>query len=250
MQVRLIAKTVGYAGTEYHNKSLDEITVGIARISSSREVNELFDEPHKLLRHCISHGHWSVFTTTNLVFEVETSRAIGRQLLRHWGLKPQELSQRYAEIQSFEELELRKQCKNNRQSSSELIEDEDMQFLANITVKKAESTYKELLKNDVSRETARMILPETTQSRIIFNAPLREWITTLNQRLHKDSQKEIRLVAQAIRDEFIKQCPIISQALYNFEDAEDIHILDRLVLEKFGVYEIIKANGFKKIKKG
>jgi thymidylate synthase ThyX len=94
-----------------------------------------------------------------------------------------------------------------------------------------------------------MLLPETTQTKIIFNGTLREWITTLNQRLHKTAQKEIRLVAQAIRDEFIKQCPIISEALYNFEDAEDIHIMDRLVLEKFGVYEMVKQNGFKKLKK-
>lgn len=247
-KVRLITTTQGYSGTEYANKSLDEIVVGIARISSSREVNDLFKEPDKLLRHCILNGHWSVLTTANLTFEIETSRAIGRELIRHWSLKPQEISQRYAEIQSFEPIELRKQCKNNRQSSTDIIDNPLVTGMADNHLKATQVMYGALLNEGVSRETARMILPETAQTRIIFNGTLRDWITTLNQRLHNTAQKEIRLVAQAIRDEFIKQCPLISQALYNFEDAEEIHILDRLVLEKYGVYGIIKENNFKKLK--
>lgn len=71
-----------------------------------------------------------------------------------------------------------------------------------------------------------MVLPETTQTRLIFNGTIRDWITTLNQRLHKTAQKEVRVIAQAIKDEFIKQCPIIAKALYNFEFSEEMHILD------------------------
>lgn len=249
MKVRLLAKTEGIADSEYSGKTLDEITVGIARISSSREVNNLFSEPEKLLRHCITHGHWSVFTTTTLVFEITTSRAIGRELLRHWSLRPQEISQRYAEIAEIEPIELRKQAENNRQSSTVVIDDPFLNKLTKETIDNSLATYNSLLNEGVSRETARMVLPETTQTKLIFNGTLREWITTLNQRLHKTAQLEIRLVAQAIRDEFIKQCPIISEALFNFEDAEEIHILDRLVLEKFGVYDVVKQNGFKKLKK-
>jgi thymidylate synthase (FAD) len=249
MKVRLLARTEGVDGTEYKGQSLDEITVGIARLSSSREINTLFEEPEKLLRHCLLNGHWSVFTTTTLVFEIVTSRAIGRELLRHWSLRPQELSQRYAEIAEIETVELRKQAENNRQSSTEVINDLTLNNKVANHIDATFDLYDGLLEKGVSRETARMLLPETTQTKIIFNGTLREWITTLNQRLHKTAQKEIRLVAQAIRDEFIKQCPIISEALYNFEDAEDIHIMDRLVLEKFGVYEMVKQNGFKKLKK-
>ena len=251
MQVRLITKTEGIKGTEYEDKSLDEITVGIARISSSREINELFHEPHKLLRHCISEGHWSVFTTTNLGIEIVTSRAVGRQLLRHWSLKPQELSQRYAEITSFEEVELREQCKNNRQSSVDVVLDNDT-FAPNEYVqrylKEIDELYRELLEQGISRETARQILPECATTKIVFNGTLRDWITTLNQRLHNTAQKEVRLVCEAIRDYFILECPIISNCLYNFEDAYEVHLLDRLVLEKFGVYELVKNNGYKKIK--
>jgi thymidylate synthase (FAD) len=271
MFVRLIAKTTGYVDTEYENKSLDEITVGIARLSSSREINELFDEPEKLLRHCILNGHWSVFTTTNLVFEIETSRAVARQLLRHWTLKPQELSQRYAEILSFEEVELRKQSKNNRQSSEEVLakvyKDTNTDYfefetyfdtstnvrLAEVTeeakmlLEQIEYTYERCLEWNVSRETSRMLLPECATTKIIFNGTLREWITTLNVRLHKTAQKETRLVCEAIRDYLIKECPIISKSLFNFEDAYNIHLLDRLVLEKFNVFKLIKNNNYKKL---
>lgn len=260
MNARILAKTEGYLGTEYQNKSLDEITVGIARISSSREVNDLFDEPHKLLRHCISNGHWSVFGTTNLVIEIITSRAIGREYLRHYSLAPQEISQRYVQILNFEEIELREQSKNNRQSSTQVIDpyinvplnpdEHEIQAseAVNRNIIRTNELYQELIKNGVAKESARMILPETTQTKIVFNGTIRSWVTTLNQRLHQTAQKEARLIAEGIRDLFIKECPVISSALFNFEDAYDIHILDKVVLEKYGVFNQIKENGFKKIK--
>lgn len=242
MKVRLISKTVGAIGTEYEGRSIDEIIVGIARLSSSREVNELFDSPEKLLRHCIMNGHWSIFTMANLTFEIETSRAIGRELLRH-SIQKQELSQRYSEVNQFEPIELRIQSKSNRQSSTEIIQDEDVNTLVNNHLELTNNIYQELLNQGVSRETARFILPETTQTKLITNGSIREWITTLNQRLHKTAQKECRLVAEAIRDIFISECPIISEALFNFECAYEVHILDRLVLEKYKVFrELFGSN--------
>jgi thymidylate synthase (FAD) len=254
MKVRLLTKTEGAKGTEYEGKTIDEIIVGIARCSSSREANELFAEPHKLLRHCLNHSHWSVFGEANLGFEITTSRAIGRELLRHWSLAPQELSQRYKSISEFEPIELRMQSADNRQSSTEefdpsiindsLASDEIMSHL-----NRTKELYARLLEAGVARECARMILPETTETVLIFNGKIRDWITTLNQRLHKTAQKECRLVAEAVRDIFIAECPVISKMLYNFEDAYECHILERVLLEKYGVYETIKANGFKKLKK-
>jgi thymidylate synthase (FAD) len=240
MNVRLITKTVGAVGTEYEGRSIDEIIVGIARLSSSRDVNELFDAPEKLLRHCIMNGHWSIFTMANLTFEITTSRAMGREWLRHWSIKPQEFSQRYAEATEFEPIELRLQSRNkrhNRQSSTEVIEDEELNNLVSEHLEETNNVYQELLNQGVSRETARFILPETTQTKLIMNGSIREWITTLNQRLHKTAQKECRLVAEAIRDIFINECPIISDALFNFECAYEVHILDRLVLEKYKVFK-------------
>lgn len=151
-------------------------------------------------------------------------------------------SQRYVEIDSFESIELRLQSRNNRQSSTDIIEDQELISLANDAVDSSVEVYKKLLASGVARECARLVLPETAQTKLIMNGTIREWITTLNQRLHKTAQKECRLVAEAIRDIFIRECPITSQALFNFEYAYDIHILDRLVLEKYKVFDQVMIN--------
>ena len=230
MQVRLIGKTTGLL--EYEGKSIDEIITGIARVSSGRDTNDLFTDADKLLRHCIVNGHWSIFEMANLTFEIKTSRAIGRELLRHSSLKPQEWSQRYQVNSSFEPIELRKQSKSNRQSSEDILTDFD--DLVNEHLIKSEGLYIELLKNNVAKETARFILPETTSTTLIFNGSIRSWITTLNQRLHKTAQKEARLIAEAIRDILIQEVPVICKALNNFENAYEVHIMDWLVLNKYG----------------
>lgn len=240
MQVRLITKTTGVDGTEYEGKSIDDIIVGIARVSSSREVNELFDEGFKLIRHCVGEGHWSIMEQANLGFQVVTSRAMGREILRHQ-IHPQEFSQRYAIATEFEPIELRMQAKSNRQSSSEVFNpvfehsngvEVAAIDLVNTNIGITESLYLDLLQKGVARETARMILPETTQTVMNLNAPIRSWISFLNQRLHKTAQKEIRIVAEAIRDVFIKECPQISEAMFNFDGAYDLHILERIIIEK------------------
>ena len=255
MQVRLLTKTEGIQGTEYFGKTIDEIIVGKARASSSRDVNELFKEPDKLLRHCILNQHWSIFDQCHLGFEIKTSRAMGRELLRHSSIHPQEFSQRYAEVTEYEEVELRVQSKSNRQSSSELYEsDEDIKDqcnareLVSISVQEAFDDYSALISAGIAKESARLILPECTTTVLHMEGSIRSWITLLNARLHQTAQKEIRLIAEDIIVEFNKHCPVISKSLYNFEDAYDIHILERIVLEKYGVYEMIKSNKFKKVK--
>jgi len=237
MQVRLIAKTTGMMGTEYEGKSIDEIVVGIARLSSSRAVNELFANPAGLLRHCLLNGHWSIFTMANLTFEINTSRAMGRELLRHWSIKPQEFSQRYSSVQSFEDIELREQAKNNRQSSVNIIESKYLNDEVAEHLENTQTLYQRLLNHGVAKESARFILPEASSTKLIMNGGIREWVTTLNQRLHKTAQKECRLIAEDVRDILIQECPIISEALFNFELADEIHILDRLILEKYGMFE-------------
>lgn len=231
MKVRLIGKTIGLE--EYKDKTIDEMIVGIARISSNRDINKLFEEPETLIRYCIINGHWSIFEMANLIFEIETSRAIGREYLRHHSLRPQEISQRYKKITEFENIELRKKAEKNRQSSEEIIQNENLNKTINDLLKEIKENYNNLIENDVSKETARFILPELTQTKIIFNGTIRSWITTLNQRLHKTAQKEARLIAEQIRDIMLKEVPLISKALLNFENAYEIHILDQLVLKKF-----------------
>jgi len=236
MKVALKTKSVGL--DEYAGKSIDEIVVGIARVSSSREINELFDEPEKLLRHCLLQGHWSIFDTVNLGFEIKTSRAMGREMLRH-DFKKQEFSQRYQAVTQYEPIELRAQAKNNRQSSTEVVTEWDgfiKEFISNTF-----DDYTKLLDAGVARESARLILPEATSTVLFLNGTLRTWMSFLNQRLHKTAQKEIRIVAEAVKDSFIEHCPIISKMLFNFEDSYDIHIFERLVLEKYKIYNTVKS---------
>jgi thymidylate synthase (FAD) len=208
---------------------LDELIVGQARVSTSRELNDLFDEPHKLLRHCILNQHWSIFELANLGFRVETSRAIGREILRHGkmvGLT--EFSQRYSDSIEFEDIELRKQATSNRQSSTDKVRDIifDLEFAEG-------DIYKRWIKEGIAKETARMILPECTRTTMYLNFRIRELITFLNARLHNTAQKEIQDLAKEIRDIFIQECPIISNSLFNFEHADKFHILEQVVLEKY-----------------
>ena len=227
MEILLISKTQGLG--IFEGKSLDELIVGQARVSTSRELNDLFDEPHKLLRHCILNQHWSIFELANLGFRVETSRAIGREILRHGkmvGLT--EFSQRYSDNIEFEDIELRKQATSNRQSSTDKVRDIifDLEFAEG-------DIYKRWIKEGVAKETARMILPECTRTTIYLNFRIRELITFLNARLHNTAQKEIQDLAKEIRDIFIQECPIISNSLFNFEHADKFHILEQVVLEKY-----------------
>lgn len=227
MEILLISKTQGL-GT-FEGKSLDELIVGQARVSTSREINDLFDEPHKLLRHCILNQHWSIFELANLGFRVETSRAIGREILRHGkmvGLT--EFSQRYSGNIEFEDIELRKQATSNRQSSTDKVRDIvfDLEFAEG-------DIYKRWIKEGIAKETARMILPECTRTTIYLNFRIRELITFLNARLHNTAQKEIQDLAKEIRDIFIQECPIISNSLFNFAHADKFHILEQVVLEKY-----------------
>jgi len=249
MEVRLITKTSGVEGSEYYNRSIDDIIVGQARVSSSREINELFAEPEKLLRHCILNQHWSIFTLANLGFEIKTSRAIGREILRHGSMAGlTEFSQRYSESMSYEPIELRLQSKSNRQSSTEVITDEELRHEVNFAINSSRESYENLIKKGVAKECARFVLTENTSTTIYMNFRVRELITFLNARLHKTAQKEINMIAEIMRDIMIEQCPIISKALFNFEHAYDIHILERVVLEKYGLFDMIKDNNFKKIK--
>lgn len=241
MKVTLIAETSGLG--VFQGKSIDELIVGQARVSTSREVNELFEEPHKLLRHCILNQHWSIFELANLSFEIETSRAIGREILRHGkqtGLT--EFSQRYSGEIQMENVELRYQAISNRQSSTSVVNNGQINAKVIKATQTAFDIYNDLISDGVARECARMVLPETTTTKIYLNFRIRELITFLNARLHKTAQKEIRIIAEQLAEVMKEKCPIISECLFNFEHAYDYHILEQVVLEKYKLRTTIINN--------
>jgi len=194
--------------------------VEVARVSSSRKNKK--DKPEGLLSYLVRHKHWSPFEHGHATFEIETSKAIGIQLIRHRSFSFQEFSQRYQDVirleSMFEPIELRAQCEDNRQSSTEIINPKlSNGMMANTAVDQlltqAHKVYNELLEAGVAREQARMILPLATTTKIHMTGSIRSWIHFLELRDDGHAQKEIQLVAQEIKKYFKEQFPIISNAL-------------------------------------
>jgi thymidylate synthase (FAD) len=168
----------------------------------------------------LEHGH--------ATFEIETSKAIGIQLIRHRSFAFQEFSQRYQDVNRlgdiFEPIELRAQCEDNRQSSTEVIDPqisvEGGTLLASDMIgtylSSAHKLYNQLLKAGVAREQARMVLPLATTTKIHMTGSIRSWIHFLELRDDEHAQKEIQDVAKEIKHIFISEFPIISKAL-NYE---------------------------------
>ena len=191
----------------------EENIVYIARVSSKREDKK--SKPVGLLNYLIKHKHWSPFEHSHLSVEIETSKAIGIQLIRHRSFTFQEFSQRYQNVSllgdMFEEIEFRKQCEDNRQSSTEIYETGKAE--AKMLLLEIKRMYQGLLEDGVARETARMILPLCTKTKIHMTGSIRSWIHFLELRDDKHAQKEIQLIAKEIKRIFIEQFPTISKAL-------------------------------------
>lgn len=193
-------------------QTAEDLMVYCARVSNpSNQLNTATGA--SLLAYCVRHGHWSVFETASMTVEITTSRAIAAQILRHRSFSFQEFSQRYADAPGMESVELRKQAASNRQSSTDVVEDEDTRFLVYKVQKTCEFAYKQLIKAGVARECARMILPLATSTTLYMTGSVRSWIHYLAQRLDQHTQKEHRLIAEQVQAIFAAQFPVVSQAL-------------------------------------
>ncbi len=214
MQVKLIAIT----------SECEKLITYCARVSNPKN-QENFETAPKLLNYLIKHEHWSPFEMGHMVLEIETSRAIAAQILRHRSFSFQEFSQRYSEITDFEDIELRKQAEKNRQSSSEKfnpfleirrdVEGEliDAETMIEKGIDFLDDIYDELIKRGVAKECARMILPLCTKTRLYMAGNVRSWIHYIQLRTKPDTQKEHRLIAEECKKIFCEKLPIISNAL-------------------------------------
>lgn len=185
-----------------------------ARVSSNNQDSE----NTKLLNYCIKHGHWSIFEMANMCVEINTSRAISAQILRHRSFSFQEFSQRYAAVQDFETYEARRQDEKNRQNSIDDLSDENMIWfrVAQQNVhNSAEQLYKEALKRGIAKEQARFLLPMSSSSKLYMNGTVRSWIHYLNLRCANGTQKEHVEIANQIKGIFKQELPIVAEALWN-----------------------------------
>ena len=189
----------------------------IARVSNpSNQDNEKYSG---LLKYCIKHNHWSVFEQSSMSLEIETSRAIAAQILRHRSFTFQEFSQIYAAstaLGDFDLPELRRQDTKNRQNSTndlepELIDKFEKQMITLFSSSKA--LYEQMLSQGVAKECARMVLPLCTPTRIYMTGSCRSWVHYINLRSAHGTQKEHMQIAEQCRKIFIEQFPNVSEAL-------------------------------------
>ena len=211
MRGKLVAITKPLVGDG--NLTASDFITFAARVSNPSNQMSLLTAP-KLLAYCIKHGHWSIFEQASMTVEIQTSRAISAQIIRHRSFCFQEFSQRYAPIDEAEPVELRTQDLKNRQASGDTYaQDWAMDAMAR-SIDLAFKTYRSLLQEGVSRETARMVLPLCTQTTLYMTGNIRSWIHYLEQRCAKGTQLEHRRIAEAIRDTiFAVEFPHIHNAL-------------------------------------
>ena len=178
------------------------------------------DEYAKLLKYCIDHGHWSIFEMANMVLEIETTRGIAAQILRHRSFSFQEFSQRYADTNLIAEdipaPDLRIQDKKNRQNSLDNLADNDKITWSRIIedhFRKSQYIYKEMLKAGIAKECARFVLPLATPTKMYMNGTIRSWIHYINLRSANGTQKEHMDVANKCKEIFIQQLPVVAEAL-------------------------------------
>ena len=193
----------------------------IARVSNpNNQENEKYAG---LLKYCIKHNHWSVFEQSTMTVEIETTRAIAAQILRHRSFTFQEFSQRYADTNLLSEKdttipipEFRRQDTKNRQNSIDDLDSDVVDKLRKQTktlFTAAQSLYNQMVESGVAKECARMVLPLAVPTRIYMTGSCRSWIHYINLRSAHGTQKEHMVIAEAVRDVFVDQFPAVSEAL-------------------------------------
>jgi len=189
-----------------------------ARVSNPS--NQDSDNYAKLLKYCIDHQHWSIFEMASMSLEINTTRGIAAQILRHRSFNFQEFSQRYADTTLLSEeipvFELRRQDTKNRQNSIDDITDET-RVKWNTKIRehfaKSKALYDGMIADGIAKECARFILPLATPTKLYMNGTIRSWIHYINLRSAHGTQKEHMIIANEAKEIFKTQFPIISEAL-------------------------------------
>lgn len=213
MNVRLISvtpdseKTMGY----------------VARVSNPS--NQENPKVAGLLKYCVNHQHWSVFEQAFMTLEIETTRGLAAQILRHRSFTYQEFSQRYADSSLLSSNiplpELRRQDTKNRQNSIDDIDEfkvQKYQMLMQDYFSRGMQLYQEMLTDGIAKECARFVLPLATPTRLYMAGSCRSWITYIALREKNGTQKEHMDIAKECKKIFAEQFPICTEALGGVEN--------------------------------
>ena len=203
----------------------EELITYMARVSNPSNQSNT-ETSAKLIRYLIKHKHFSPFEMVNMCVEIETTRSIAAQILRHRSFTFQEFSQRYADASQLGKPvvpQLRLQDLKNRQNSVE-VEEEDLECFATLNFlkqeieqlfKHPELVYKKLLEAGVAKECAREVLPLATPTRLYMNGTIRSWLHYCDLRTSNGTQKEHALIASSIQDLLYKELPNVCEAMWN-----------------------------------
>ena len=216
-EVKLIAITQG-AG-ELIEQNAQEVISYIARVSNpNNQLN--FDTAAGLLRYCIKHKHWSPFEHAYMTLEINTTRAIAPQILRHRSFTYQEFSQRYADTNLLSDSpvipDLRRQDTKNRQNSTDDMGEYvklGLQGEISEYFKQGQNLYNRLLEKGVAKECARAVLPLNTPTRIYMTGSARSWVHYIDLRSANGTQKEHMIIAENCKAVFKTQFPTLAEAL-------------------------------------
>lgn len=183
-----------------------------ARVSSNQE-----NTAPGLLKYLIKNNHWSPFEMAHAVFEINTSRAIAQQILRHRSFAFQEFSQRYSgEVPETVVYDGRKKAEQNRQSSVEGLNEENQKWFRGsqeYVSALARNRFAEALERGIATESARFLLPSGTGTKLYMAGSLRSWIHYFDVRCDEHTQEEHRVLALAMRAELMRELPVIKEAL-------------------------------------
>ena len=189
----------------------------IARVSNpNNQENEKYAG---LLKYCIKHNHWSVFEQASMTLEIETTRAIAAQILRHRSFTFQEFSQRYAQTDHLGEIpipHLRRQDVKNRQNSTDDLDEfvkQKLELQIKTLFSSAEALYHQMLEEGVAKECARFVLPLATPTKLYMTGSCRSWIHYINLRSAHGTQKEHMEIARECACIFAGQFPAVAEAL-------------------------------------
>ena len=190
----------------------------IARVSNpSNQQNEKYSG---LLKYCIKHNHWSVFEQSSMTLEIETTRGLAAQILRHRSFTFQEFSQRYADTKLLDDKiplpKLRKQDLKNRQNSTDDLDEfivQDFELEMEKLFNSSMQLYNKMLDSGVAKECARFVLPLATPTRLYMTGSCRSWVHYINLRSAHGTQKEHMDIAHKCRDIFVERFPNVSEAL-------------------------------------
>lgn len=207
----------------------EELIAYTARVSNpSNQLNNL--TAPKLIKYLIDNKHYSPLEQADVGVEIETSRGIAPQILRHWSFSFQEFSQRYAEVQEHIVYPARRQDKKNRQNSVDDMSDDDQkwfEFAQNAVWDYSYQMYKDALTRGIAKEQARFLLPLNTKTKIYMKGNLRDWIFYLNLRKGSGTQKEHMDIANAIINEiFAPNFPVISEAMGWVENQKSNQVIE------------------------